>query len=37
MHRRFYRLAEQRGVDDEPGGGRQTFGEEAARRYNRIR
>jgi hypothetical protein len=33
----FDRLAAQRGVGDEPGGGRETFGEEAARRYNRIR
>lgn len=35
--RYFDQLARQRGVSDEPGGGRRTLGQEAARRYERIR
>jgi hypothetical protein len=32
----FDRLAQERGLINEPGGGRRTLGQEAARRYNRI-
>lgn len=33
----FDRLARERGLIDEPGGGRRTLGQEAARRYDRMR
>lgn len=35
--RYFDRLVQRRGLQDEPGGGRRTLGQEAARRYDRIR